>query len=559
MKHTLVILFIVLGILHIEAQKSVPQKAKIDSIFANWNSSDVPGGTLGIIKEGKLIYSKGYGSANLEYNIPNSPQTVYRIASTSKQFTAACIILLSQQEKLSLNDKLTNFFPEFPSYANKITIQHLLNHISGIRDYLSLAQLAGLEDEDHYTDKTVKKWLVNQEELNFKPGDEYLYSNSGYWLLGQIVNKVSGVSMAQFADEHIFKPLGMNTTHFHNDHKQIVKNRASGYAPNSQNGYSISMTTLDMIGDGGVFTTIEDLKKWDDAFYGSKVLDQDFWDKMTLVGNLNNGEQLTYACGLGIDNYKGLKTIQHGGAFVGYRAEMIRFPEHRLSVILLANRADANPTRMAYQVADLFLKDKFKKETNIKSSISNPNIKETDFKPISLSKYKLQVFEGSFWNNESKISRKLEVRNDTLNYVRSNGRATKMIPINENEFQWVGTNIPIKLKINNTENSKEFTLDIPGETKSNFIAYKPINSYSSDDLNTYSGNYYSPELDIIYTLKVEKNDITLYVKGNTVASLTPIMKNILKLGPFLTFEFNEPRDMFRLSMGRVKNLKFIKQ
>jgi len=373
------------------------------------------------------------------------------------------------------------------------------------------------------------------------------------------VNKASDISMAQYADKYIFKPLEMNSTHFHDNHKKIVKNRASGYAPNNQNGYSISMTTLDMIGDGGILTTIEDLKKWDDAFYDSKFLDKNFWAKMTSVGTLNNGEILTYASGLGIDNYKGLKIIQHGGAFVGYRAEMIRFPEHRFSVILLANRADANPTRLAYQIADLFLKDKFKQESTIEPNISNANNKETNFKSISLSTNELKSFEGFYWNNENKISRKLEVKNDTLNYVRSNGRTTKMIPSDKNEFQWFGSNIPITLKTYSTASSKGFTLDIPGETTSNFISYKPLNSYSSDDLKTYSGNYYSPELDIIYTVKVRNNDLILYVKGNTVASLTPIMKNVLKLGSFLSFEFNQSRDQFRLSMGRVKNLKFIKQ
>ncbi len=559
MKHILATLIITFNFLHTNAQNPIPQQKSIDSIFANWNFSETPGASLGIIKNGELIYSKGYGSANLEYNIPNTSHTVFRIASTSKQFTAACIILLSQQGKLSLDDNLTKFFPSFPTYANEITIQHLLNHTSGIRDYLSLAQLSGLENEDHYTDKTVEKWLVNQEELNFKPGDEYLYSNSGYWLLGQIVNNVSGISMAQYAVKHLFKPLEMNSTHFHDNHKKIVKNRATGYAPNSQNGFSISMTTLDMVGDGGVFTTIEDLKKWDDAFYDSKFLDKNFWDKMTSVGTLNNDEKITYASGLGIDNYKGLKIIQHGGAFVGYRAEMIRFPEHRFSVILLANRADANPTRMAYQVADLFLKDKFKQESTIATNISNDSNKETDFNAISLSTNELKFFEGFYWNNESKISRKLEVRNDTLNYIRSNGRATKMVPSNKNKFQWFGPNIPITLKTYSTANSKGFTLDIPGETKSNFISYTPLNSYSSDDLKTYSGNYYSPELDIIYTIKVRESDLVLFVKGNTVDSLTPIMNNVLKLGSFLSFEFNESRDQFKLSMGRVKNLKFIKQ
>ena len=281
MKHKILSLIFAISIFSAYAQSSIPQQARIDSIFSKWDSPDSPGGTVGIIKEGKLVFAKGYGSANLDYKIPNKNKTVYRIGSTSKQFTAACIILLSQQGKLSLEDKLIQYFPDFPAYANNISIQHLLNHTSGIRDYLILARLAGLATEDHYTDKMVEKWLMNQQELNFNPGDEYLYSNSGFWLLGQIVEIVSGVSMAEYAKENIFIPLEMNDTHFHNDHKQIVKNRASGYRPSRKGGYSISMTTLDMIGDGGIFTTVEDLAKWDTSFYGSEIVNKNFWETMT--------------------------------------------------------------------------------------------------------------------------------------------------------------------------------------------------------------------------------------------------------------------------------------
>jgi len=332
----------------------------IDNIFSEWDKAGVPGCALGIMKDGDLIYSNGYGLANLEYNIPNSPNSVFRIASTSKQFTAACIILLAEQKKLNLDNSLSQFFPDFPEYADKITIRHLLNHTSGIRDYLTLSWLKGLGNNDYYEDKDVMNWLVSQRDLNFKPGDEFLYSNSGYWLLGQIVNKVAGMNMAEFAKKEIFDRLNMTSTHFHNNHKQIVENRASGYVPTDGSSYQISMTTLDMIGDGGIFTTINDIKKWDDSFFDSSVLSKEFWTAMTQQGVLNNGEIIDYASGLGISEYKGLKKISHGGAFVGFRAEFIRFPEQHISIAIFANRGDANPTAKAYQVADIVLKENFK-------------------------------------------------------------------------------------------------------------------------------------------------------------------------------------------------------
>tara|TARA_R110001632_G_scaffold65_12_gene288 strand:+ start:214 stop:1890 length:1677 start_codon:yes stop_codon:yes gene_type:complete len=558
MKHIIRILIIYLSIFSANAQSSIPEQASIDAIFSRWESPDSPGGTVGIIKEGKLIFAKGYGLANLDYNIPNESKTVFRIGSTSKQFTAACIVLLSQQGKLSLEDRLIKFFPNFPAYANDITIQHLLNHTSGVRDYLILARLSGLSSDDHYTDKMVGKWLANQQELNFNPGDEYLYSNSGYWLLSQIVKKVSGVSMAEYAKENIFIPLEMNNTHFHNDHKQIVKNRASGYRPNRKGGYSINMTTLDMIGDGGVFTTVEDLAKWDESFYDSKILNQSFWKKMTHVGTLNNDKKITYASGLGITTYKGLKIIQHGGSFVGYKAEMIRFPEVQFSVVILANRADSNPTKMAYKVADLFLKNEYKKGNRVKSIKSNS--KEKSLKSITLTKKELQAFEGAYWSTKNKSSRKLEVRNDTLNYVRANGRATKMFPIAKNTFQMVGPRMPVLLEVNSKGKSKEFTLKPANATPLTFEAYQPLTSYSVSDLETYSGDYYCTELDVVYSLKTKKGLMVLFVKENPLGEVKQVMKDVLSLNSRQTFEFNKNRNEFRLSMlGRVKNLKFIKK
>jgi CubicO group peptidase (beta-lactamase class C family) len=275
--------------------------------------------------------------ANLEHNIPISSTTVFRIASTSKQFTATCVILLAEQGKLSLNDDVRKYLSEMPEYESPITIRHLIHHTSGIRDYLELIELAGMSDHDYYTDEEALEMLTRQKELNFKPGDEYLYSNSGYLLLSIIVQRGSGKSLHEFAEEHIFKPLGMRNTHFHDDHRMIVKNRAAGYSPRENDGYQIRMTTLDIVGDGGVFTTIEDLFLWDQNFYHNRLGEKNLISQLLTPGMLNNGEKLNYAFGLAVSDYRGLRLISHGGSFAGFRAQMIRFPEQKLSVICLAN------------------------------------------------------------------------------------------------------------------------------------------------------------------------------------------------------------------------------
>lgn len=540
------------------AQESIPQQTKIDKIFSRWNAPNSPGGTVGIIKDGKLIFTKGYGMANLDYNIPNDPKTVFSIASTSKQFTAASIILLSEQGKLSLEDTLMKFFPNFPDYANEVTVQHLLNHTSGIRDYIILARLSGLTVDDYYTNEIVEKLLTNQQELNFTPGDEYLYSNSGYWLLGQIVEKVSGFTLAEFAKKNIFDPLEMKDTHFHDNQNQIVKNRATGYRPDRKGGYYIYNTKLNMIGDGGVITNVNDLAKWDATFYHSNLFNKGFWDKMTENGILNDGSKINYAKGLNINTYKGLKTITHSGGYVGYRTEFIRFPEAQFSVIILANRTDSSPTRMAYKIADLFLEDQYKKENSTQTKKYSPEIK--DFKSITLTKKELNAFEGFYWDGKSKMSRELKVRNDTLNYVRNDGSATMMVPISKNKFKLIGPRVPVICEMSSNGNTKEFTLNLPNAAPITYVAYKPITAFSETDLESYSGDYYSKELDAVYTLKTKKDRMFLLVKDNPIGEVKPIMKDVISIRSRQTFEFNKDRTAFRLSMlGRVKNIKFVKR
>jgi len=387
----------------------------IDHIFAEWNTSNTPGCALGIMKDGQLIYAKGYGMANLEYDIPNSPSSVFRIASTSKQFTAACITLLVEQGKLSLDKTLKEIYQDFPDYSKKITIQHLLNHTSGLRDYLQISFLKGLGDNDFYQDKDIMKWLVNQSNLNFEPGNEFLYSNSGYWLLGQIVQETTGMNMADFAKKELFKPLGMSNTHFHNDHTKIVKNRASGYLPNSKDdkdGFQISMTTLEVIGDGGIFTTINDIKKWDDAFYDSSILSKKFWEMMTEQAVLNNGEVIPYASGLFIDKYKGLKTISHAGEYVGFTAELLRFPDEHCSIAIFTNIGDVRPTDMAYQVANILLKEKLEEDIKTLDTIKEGRKAATTKKKET--NVNLTDYIGSYYSKELTVTYHFEVKNDRL-------------------------------------------------------------------------------------------------------------------------------------------------
>ncbi|MFY9243642.1 MAG: serine hydrolase domain-containing protein [Polaribacter sp.] len=524
----------------------------IDSIFNQWSSPDSPGGSIGVIKNNELIFAKGYGLANLEYNIQNSINSVFRIGSTSKQFTAACIIVLIQQGKLTLEDTLHSFFPEFPYYAKEIKIKHLLNHTSGIRDYLMIAYLKGLTDADYYQDKDVMNWLVNQNELNFSPGEEYLYSNSGYWLLGQIINRISGMDMNRFAEKEIFEPLQMNSTHFHNDYTRIVKNRVSGYVPYNDT-YKISMSNLEMIGDGGIFTTIEDIKKWDDAFYTTKVFDKEFWEFMTKQGVLNNGETIEYASGLVIDKYKGYKTISHSGAFVGYRADLIRFPDHRFSVVIFANRGDANPTEMAYKIADLFLAHEF----HDKVKPLKQEVKTKNNLTVSLN---INQLVGTY-ELEPGANLIISIENDALLVNQSWNLVTYPIVNSHGNTYQIENNTDIDFTFSEVKNELCQTLTINQKGKTTIGKRKKNIDSLNLDVKEYFGEYYSEELDITYYLTNDKNIIKLTIGNSFPIELLLIDKDQYSwYGTLLKFNrTNGHITGFNIDAGRIKNIKFIKK
>lgn len=539
-------------VLLLSSQISITQIAEsdsIDAIFSQWNNT-TPGASLGIIKDAKLVYAKGYGLANLEYDIPNSPTSVFRIGSTSKQFTAACIVLLEQQGKLIFDNTLKSYFPDFPEYAKKITVRHLLNHTSGIRDYLQLTYLKGFSDDDFYTDATLMKMLLAQTDLNFEPGEEFTYSNSGYWLLGQIVEKASGMNMADYAAQEIFKPLGMTNTHFHNNHTQIVKNRASGYVPKRDGGFRISMTTLDMIGDGGIFTSIEDIKKWDDAYYNSTVLNREFWNIMTTNGKLNNGEKIDYAAGLFVEDYKGINHINHGGAFVGFRAELLRFPEQKLSIAIFANRGDANPSRMAYQIADILLKDDLKEEEAETEEIA-PQPKS------KVSVIALPQMEGTY-EIEAGLSFTVKATSTGLDVTQNWNKSNYIIERTQGNTFVIPNQENLDFTFSTLENNETQTITIVQNGNVSTATRVIPFDMSTITLSDYVGNFYSKELDVTYHTSIKDEILLIAIADQepVEATVTTMDQFSTQLGLVRFMRFNDRISGFELDSGRVVKLKF---
>src|SRR5216684_595125 len=369
----------------------------VDEIFMDLTKAGSPGCALGVYRDGKMIYSKGYGLANLEENVPITPQSVFDIGSTSKQFTAASILLLEKQGKLSISDDARKYVPELPDYGQKITILHLLNHTSGLRDYLTLIDLAGINTGSVTTDEDALQIIFRQKALNFMPGSEWLYSNTGFFLLSVIVKRVSGKTLREFAAENIFTPLEMTHTNYRDDHSSLMANRAPAYdAKENGVGYRLNVSYFEQTGDGAVHTSVEDLLKWDENFYSGQIGGKGFTSEIQEQGRLNSGKVLDYAKGLRIADYRGLRTVSHGAAWGGYRAELLRFPEQHFSVACLCNLGSAGSSARAHRVADIYL-----------ASLMTPRPdkalteeREQFIDVVDLKSDSLLAFVGDFWSDE---------------------------------------------------------------------------------------------------------------------------------------------------------------
>ncbi|MFT7485185.1 MAG: CubicO group peptidase (beta-lactamase class C family) [Candidatus Paceibacteria bacterium] len=345
------------------AQDTSPEALnQVRGLFERWNDFGQPGMAVGIIHDGDLVFAEGFGMANLEVGSENGPEVLYRIGSTSKQFTATAISLLALDGKLELDAPLNKYLPTFVDYKPPVTVRQLVNHTSGLPDYINIQFSQGGGGKAWFTPKQTLA-VLSTADLEFTPGSRYAYSNSNYFLMGELVQRASGKSLRDFARERIFNPLGMDDTRFHDRHDEVIEGRSHGYSRQTESGrgeWKVDITHLDHVGDGGVFTTIEDLAKWDANFYGNKLgHGQALLDLLHRQGVLNDGETIAYASGLNIGSNRGLRTVTHGGSWVGYLAAMDRYPDQRFTVIVLANQTSANPAQLSRQVADICLKGLF--------------------------------------------------------------------------------------------------------------------------------------------------------------------------------------------------------
>jgi CubicO group peptidase (beta-lactamase class C family) len=477
---------------------------KVDKLFATWDKTTSPGTTLAVIRDGKLVYKRGYGMAKLEDGIVMTPDKIFDIGSVSKQFTATCIVMLVRDGKISLDDNVRKYIPELPDYGTPITIRHLLHHTSGLRDYNALLELAGFRgDSDCPTVEEALDAICRQKKLNYPPGQEYSYTNTGFFLLSQIVERVSGKSLNAFAQEHIFKPLGMEHTLFQDDHTQIIKDRATGYDPDGQ-GFKIDMSNWDETGDGNVYTSVEDLYLWDQAFYNFK-LGKDVMDMLHTKGTLNDGKPIDYAFGLVVTEYKGLKVVEHGGAWAGFRAGIVRFPDEKFSVICLANLGTMDPSGLCFKVADIYLAGKLKEpEKKEEKKAEAAAVPEKD----------LALFVGNY--QDAKFGRWLEItlKDGTL-HAGTGRRDRVLLPIEPMTFEMRTPSVSIRLEFRPAAGGRPAQIKAvyPGDEAVTYERAAPLLPLTPVLLNEYAGTYVSPELlDARYQIRVDKDKLVLKMR-----------------------------------------------
>lgn len=519
---------------------------KVDAIFKTYARPDSPGCAVGVYRDGATIYARAYGMANLDHDVPLTPRSVFHVASVSKQFTAAAILLLAQDGKLSLDDDIRKHLPELADFGEPVTIRHLIHHTSGIRDQWTLLGLAGWRySRDLISDDDVMYLLSRQKELNFRPGERHLYSNSGYTLLAVIVSRVSGKSFREFTTERIFKPLGMTNTFFRDNFNEVVKHQAYGYAP-SGNTFRLSVTNFDTAGATSLMTTVEDLAKWSANFEKPVIGGDSFLAGMLERGKLRDGAEIPYASGLSHLTIHGVPAVSHGGSDAGYRSVFARFPEHRLGVSVLCNLATTNPGALANQVAAVYLGDHMKPATSSSGS-AEPE--------VPLTADEIARYTGTWWSDGSAQARTIAADNGKLVAVQG-GVKMALRHIGGGRVVVPGTQ-PLYL----TFDGDRMTAGPESGAGDVFVRSKAF-SPTLEQLSEFAGAYRSEELDIVYRIRVDGNVLRLDRLKNRSAQLQPSVTDTF-LTPAGVLRFTRDAagkvDGFRLEAGRVRGLRFEKE
>ena len=541
------------------ASQSERLSAAVDALFQEWNHPDTPGAVCAVIQNGKMLHAKGYGMEDLAHHEPLSPDSVFYIASTSKQFTAASIALLVLDGQLSLDADIRQYLPEISGLGKAVTVRNLVYHTSGLRDYFDLLGLTGWRDTDYFNNEMVVKLLARHRGLNFEPGAEHLYSNSNYVLLAEIVQRASHRSLRRFADEQIFRPLGMDHTHFDDDYRKVVPHRVISYAPKKDGGYQDQPKEFDGYGDGNLLTTVGDLARWDENFYTARLGGKAFVELIQQRGVLTSGKKIDYAFGLMPGTYRGLPTVSHGGAFKGFRTEFLRFPRQKLSVIVLGNLATINATDLAQRVADLYLASEF--TVPLKGSpVAGAKRSAVNIKPALFDAY----VGGYAMDNRPSYVLTFSREGDRF-YSQPTGQGrVEIFPSSDTIFFLEAADAQITFYRDADGKVSRVTLHQGGDHRGgDLVAHRLKSPYATvEALAEFCGSYRSEELDTSFRIEVEQGQLVARNDRTDAVTLAAADRD--------TFSTPVGRDVFvrdrdkhitgiTVSTGRSRNMLFERQ
>ncbi len=535
-------------------QATAPEsvESRVDKLFAEWDKWDSPGASIAVLKDGAVVFKKGYGSAQLEYDIPITPATIFHVASVSKEFTAFAVAMLAEQGKLAWDDDVRKYIPEVPDFGKTITLRHLVHHTSGLRDQWELLAMAGWRQDDVITREHILKMVARQRNLNFAPGDEYLYCNTGFTLLAEVVARVTGQTFAKWTEENIFKPLGMSNTHFHDDHEMIVRNMAYSYSPGEGGGFKKSILSFANVGATSLFTTVEDLSRWIQNFFDARVGGPDVLRQVQEPGVLNNGKKIDYAFGLVVGEHKGLKTVGHGGSDAGYRSSVVWFPEQRLGVAVLCNLGSTNPGALSLKAADLYL------DEAAAPGAAGP---AAAAEPVRVPRPVLESYVGKYQLTDGPV---VGIIREGASLAAEIAGVPKLELVAESErtFRLKAVDALLTFEKDKSGKISRFVFSQGGETTSAERLAPPV--LSGEALEGYAGTYSSPELATAYTLEVRDGTLVARHPRNEDAVLSPTEADGFSGDKWYFGKVRFTRDAdgsltgFLLSGGRVRNLRFVK-
>ena len=548
MKNLLLLIFIPVFLPAQQLPDSIKQK--IDNIFRSFTSTS-PGCAVAVIRNGEPIFEKGYGMANLEYSIPITPQTVFHIASESKQYVAFCMLLLEKEGKLSIDDDIRKHLDYVPDLGHKITIRQLIHHTSGLRDQWQLLANAGWQLDDVITQEHVVKLISKQHALNFKPGEEHLYCNTGYTLMAEIVKKVSGLTLRQYTDKFIFQPLGMKNTHFNDNYQELVRNRAYSYTLSGPRGFQHAVLSYSIVGATSLLTTVQDELKWLHNYETGQVGGKDLIEKMYQVGVLNDGRKLNYAFALVIDKFKGWQQIGHGGGDAGFRTYACRFPEKNLGIVVFSNSGMVNPGGLAQQVAGLFITDS--------KEVAKPEV-NTKFADSNFHK-KLQ---GRYYSERGDLGEMIWKDGKLLRRSPGNSQTPELkFTLASNNRYTLRDGGPV-LILDNKNRSADSVMELKFENPVNTITYKRQPASAQKITEEFAGRYYSEETEAFYTISFRDGNLSLEHRKFSTVPLKNIAPDQFTSSNWWMNHIRFLRDnsgkivSFEVNSGRIFHLKYDK-